>query len=299
MGPLADVTGDPPEDQTEDRAEETPEPAGPPNTRVPAEGTGEAAPEAAEGAPATAEAAGEAAEAAPEPAAPAEEDAPDDTAPPALVPAHEGLVERLRSDLGDGIVEAVSNHGDLVVRVKPEAWHRAAESARARLGFEYLSFISAIDWMPRPDPPSWDPDAPSAPVQPKEMTFGVAGSEGRFQVFACLEATDRRTAPSEDGVDDTQVIFKTDVDEQSPSVASWTDIFPGADWHERECWEMYGIHFEGHPHLRHLYLPSEFEGNPGRKDFPLLAREVKPWPGLVDVELMPGGGDAAEEGAEV
>ena len=65
-------------------------------------------------------------------------------------------------------------------------------------------------------------------------------------------------------------------------------VYPGADWHERETWEMYGIVFDGHPSLRHLYLPSEFEGHPLRKDYPLLAREVKPWPGLVDVEPMPG-----------
>ena len=39
--------------------------------------------------------------------------------------------------------------------------------------------------------------------------------------------------------------------------------------------------------MRHLYLPAEFEGHPLRKDFPLLSREIKPWPGLVDVEPMP------------
>ena len=60
--------------------------------------------------------------------------------------------------------------------------------------------------------------------------------------------------------------------------------YAGADWHERECWEMYGVVFDGHPSLRHLYLPAEFEGHPLRKDYPLLARVVKPWPGLVDVE---------------
>ncbi len=52
---------------------------------------------------------------------------------------------------------------------------------------------------------------------------------------------------------------------------------------------MYGFGFDGHPSLRHLYLPSGFEGHPLRKDFPLLARVVKPWPGLVDVEPMPEG----------
>ena len=73
---------------------------------------------------------------------------------------------------------------------------------------------------------------------------------------------------------------------------------PGADWHERECWEMFGFVFDGHPALRHLYLPSEFEGHPLRKDYPLLSRVVKPWPGLVDVEPMPGEGDDAEAARE-
>ena len=48
-------------------------------------------------------------------------------------------------------------------------------------------------------------------------------------------------------------------------------------------------------------MPSHFEGNPLRKDYPLLARRVKPWPGIVDVELMPGGDedDTAEDGEDV
>ena len=50
---------------------------------------------------------------------------------------------------------------------------------------------------------------------------------------------------------------------------------------------MFGIAFVGHPYLRHLYLPGDFEGHPLRKDFPLLARLVKPWPGIVDVEPCP------------
>jgi NADH-quinone oxidoreductase subunit C len=50
---------------------------------------------------------------------------------------------------------------------------------------------------------------------------------------------------------------------------------------------MFGIVFDGHPNLTHLYLPDGFEGHPLRKTFPLLTREVKPWPGTVDVEDMP------------
>ena len=51
---------------------------------------------------------------------------------------------------------------------------------------------------------------------------------------------------------------------------------------------MFGFTFTGHPKPTHLYLPGTFEGYPLRKDFPLLSRRVKPWPGIVDVEPMPG-----------
>ena len=118
-------------------------------------------------------------------------------------------------------------------------------------------------------------------MQPTETTYGAAGSAGRFQVFAHVQSTSRHWG----------LTLKTDVDEVAPSVASWVPVYPGADWHERECWEMFGISFDGHPSLRHLYLPGQFEGHPLRKDFPLLARVVKPWPGLVDVEAMPGEAD--------
>jgi NADH-quinone oxidoreductase subunit C len=61
---------------------------------------------------------------------------------------------------------------------------------------------------------------------------------------------------------------------------------------------MFGITFDGNLDLRHLYLPTEFEGFPLRKEFPLLARVVKPWPGIVDVEPMPGGDDEEEADAD-
>ena len=60
---------------------------------------------------------------------------------------------------------------------------------------------------------------------------------------------------------------------------------------------MFGIHINDHPDLRALYLPSGFEGNPLLKDYPLVARRVKPWPGIVDVEAMPEeDADGEEEG---
>jgi hypothetical protein len=63
------------------------------------------------------------------------------------------------------------------------------------------------------------------------------------------------------------------------AIASVTDLYPGADWHERETHEMFGVDFPGHPDLKPLLLAPEFEGHPLRKDFVLASRVVKPWPG--------------------
>jgi NADH-quinone oxidoreductase subunit C len=136
------------------------------------------------------------------------------------------------------------------------------------------------------------PGTPNSPTPPTSYAFptGVAGGDSRFQVFARLYNVKTHVG----------LTLKADLDETEPCVDSLVPLYRGADWHEREAWEMYGFEFVDHPGLRHLYLPSEFEGFPLRKDFPLLARLVKPWPGLVDVEPMPGeeaDGDAAAEEA--
>jgi NADH-quinone oxidoreductase subunit C len=188
------------------------------------------------------------------------------------------LLARLERELGDGIVESANAFGTLVVRVKPDAWRKAADVAKHALECDFLSFVAGIDWQPAPREGEEAGGDTSSPVQPTEMTFGTAGSAGRMQVFAHVESTTRNWG----------VTLKTDVDERDPHADSWVAYYPGADWHERETWEMFGVIFDGHPSLRHLYLPSEFEGHPLRKDYPLLARVVKPWPGLVDVEPMPG-----------
>lgn len=202
---------------------------------------------------------------------------------------HGAIVEALRTELGDGLVEHYYSGKEAWVRVAPGSWLEAARICKERLGLTYLGFIAGIDWKLAPDlggEKRWDPDADETPATtdgPGNWTTGVAGGETRFQIFARLYDVVRHVG----------LILKADVGDEEPRAQSWTTLFRGADWHERETWEMYGIEFEGHPGLRHLYLPGEFEGHPLRKDFPLLAREVKPWPGLVNVEGLPGeeGGD--------
>ena len=201
--------------------------------------------------------------------------------PVATDDVRDGIVSMLTDALGAGVVEAyVEPNQDVWVRIANASWQDAANAAKAA-GFSYFSYLSAIDWMIAPegryeDTEFDDPldDTENATKLPEGT--GVAGGDTRFQVLARLESPTAHVG----------VTFKADLADDM-TIATWSDIFPGADWHEREAWEMYGVQFAGHPGLRHIYLPGEFEGHPLRKDFPLLARVVKPWPGVVDIEEIP------------
>ena len=204
----------------------------------------------------------------------------------------EGIIEDLRATIGDQLLDThLIPQRDLWVRVAPEAWVATADALKSQ-GFDYFCFLSAIDWMPSPyGKGEDDPSAPPEEPDPNKgaIVQGYAGGESRFQMLARLNDTRRHVA----------VTIKADVPE-TMSMPTWVRVFAGANWHERETHEMFGIDFEGHPDLRNIYLPGEFEGYPLRKDFPLLSRMVKPWPGIVDVEPMPGleeDADAAEADA--
>ncbi len=206
-------------------------------------------------------------------------------------PRQDAMREQLLSDvsacLGSALVQSHINVGnDLCVRVSTDAWASSAAALKTSLGFDYFCFLSAIDWLPSPFGKG-EEDPTAEPVErDTEIKQGLAGGETRMQVFARL--VNHRTHVG--------ITMKADVPDATPVVPSWVSVFTGANWHEREAHEMFGISFAGHPDLRNMYLPTDFEGHPLRKDFPLLARMVKPWPGIVDVEPLPGGGD--EDDAE-
>ena len=169
-------------------------------------------------------------------------------------------------DFADQVAAAVGgtaeiNFDTVKVTVAPESWVDAHRTARDDLDLVFFSWLSAIDWAN--DVESGEPLTEEIEERTELMTTVGDLSEGR------------------------RVTFSTTLPKEAPSIASLVDVYVGANWHEREASEMFGIEFEGHPDLSHLYLPDSFIGNPLKKSYPLLSREVKPWPGIVDVEAMP------------
>jgi NADH-quinone oxidoreductase subunit C len=166
--------------------------------------------------------------------------------------------------------EAVVSHRTAKIKVAGSDWVSALTTARDQFELIFFSWLSAIDWT-------------------NEVAVGEkleSPVDDRYELLAAVA----------DLTVGYLVVFSTDLPKENPRIDSLTGVYAGANWHEREAYEMFGIDFTGHPQLTKLYLPDGFEGHPLRKSYPLLAREVKPWPGMVDVEGMPGQGDDAADG---
>ncbi|MFE9856747.1 NADH-quinone oxidoreductase subunit C [Streptomyces sp. NPDC005780] len=133
----------------------------------------------------------------------------------------------------------------LTVDVPPASWTTALETARDRLGCTYFDWLSAVD----------------------EPGTG-------FRVCAHVAAL-----PDAVGGSVRRLLVRTTVPHEAAVLPTAIGVYAGADWHERETHEMFGIGFDGHPHLVPLLLPEGFEGHPLRKDFVLAARVAKAWPG--------------------
>ena len=209
----------------------------------------------------------------------------DQPTPEETLPAdedRENLLTELSESLGEILIDSyLRPHEDLWLRVRVDNWHDAVRTAKDA-GFAYFGFLSAIDWNIAPEGRYENTEFYGEIIEEDEepveldASTGYAGGDTRFQLLMQLHSLDRQLG----------VILKADLGEDL-TVDTIRDLFPGADWHERETHEMFGIVFQGHPTLQPLYLPTGFEGHPLRKDFPLLARQVKPWPGVVDIEEIP------------
>jgi NADH:ubiquinone oxidoreductase subunit C len=180
---------------------------------------------------------------------------------------------RVRQALGDRADRIELTHGQIDLTCKPDQLVGVMTALSETPGLEckFLTFLSAIDW---------------SEFERAEEGQGGEGQDEDGGARKGLEVLVHVYSP--DFVVHCNV--HVPVDAEYPVCPSITSLYPGANWHERETHEMFGIVFEGHPRLVNLYLPEDFEGRPLLKSFRLSTRVVKDWPGAKDPEEAAAGG---------
>src|SRR2546421_366701 len=146
------------------------------------------------------------------------------------VTAADRLVERVGNRFTGALRESSDFRGDLSIVIEPSAVVEVARYLRDDEGFDYFLYATAVDW------PARDP---------------------RFTVVWEVRSLANKT----------RIRIKTIAAMPDPHVPSLTEIWPAANWHERETWDLLGIKFDGHPDLRRLLMPQSWEGHPLRKDY--------------------------------
>ena len=142
--------------------------------------------------------------------------------------------DALRGRFGDAVLGTAATKDGLIVRLDPTVLRAALLYLKEEQGFNALLDIIALDRLK------------TAPAGPRfEILYQLYRFPAGQRLRLSIEAAEGRE------IDSAQPVFKS------------------ADWAEREAYDMFGIRFAGHPDLRRIYLPDEFEGFPLRKDFPL------------------------------
>jgi NADH-quinone oxidoreductase subunit C len=136
------------------------------------------------------------------------------------------------SSLGpDMITDAKFDRGELTITVAPEHIRQAAKTVQSA-GYNFLEDVTAVDWLP---------------------------AEPRYQVSYHIVSHTLKE----------RVRLRIFVDSEAGGADSIVPVWPSADFYEREVFDLFGIRFHGHPNLRRIMMPDEFEGHPLRKDFPV------------------------------
>jgi len=153
------------------------------------------------------------------------------------------ILDRLRTRFGAAVVDTHAHRGDHTAVVERAAIVDVLRLCRDEpdLAFDMLSDLTAVDFLKFPG----REDGP------------------RFEVVYHLYSLRHNH----------RVRLKVRVDEDDAMVPTAVDVWPIANWLEREVWDMFGVRFEGHPDLRRLLMYEEFVGHPLRKDYPINRRQ--------------------------
>jgi|SRR5215831_6693002 len=131
----------------------------------------------------------------------------------------------------DALTDALFDRGELSLTVAPEKIREAA-ATMLDAGYNAFEDMTAVDWLP---------------------------SEPRFQLSYHILSHKYKE----------RVRLRAWVDSADPSIESITSVWPGANYYEREVFDLFGIRFDGHPNLRRIMMPEDWVGHPLRKDYPV------------------------------
>ena len=160
-------------------------------------------------------------------------------APGSAAGFHDRTLQTLGRNLGEGVYTTSRFRDNLRVFTAPSRLIDVLEALEGECELRYLAELGATDYLGYP---GW--------------------TRSRFEVHYVLRTLDQAEF----------LVVKTGVDDPKPTIPSATKIWPGADWMEREVYDMYGIVFNGHADLRRILMPDEFTAYPLRKDYPLRGR---------------------------
>jgi NADH/F420H2 dehydrogenase subunit C len=169
-----------------------------------------------------------------------------------------------------GVKKVEEAHGERTLVVEPSRLVEACTHLRDEEGFNFLSDIAAADYL------GWGEKGVSGYIGTAAgrdlnlpMTQGLqtlpASKPKRFSISYHLLSV---------GAEPRRVRVQTWVDDGDP-VPTVIEVWPTADWHEREAWDMMGIPIEGHPNLKRILTDDDWEGHPLRKDYPIGGEPVR------------------------
>jgi NADH:ubiquinone oxidoreductase subunit C len=169
-----------------------------------------------------------------------------------------------------GYVEEKIAHGETTLVVSPEQLSEAATQLRDEEGFNFLSDITAVDYL------GWASKGVAGYIgTPAGRDLNAPATQG-YQVVPV--AKPKRFAMNYHLLSVTErprrLRLQVWLDEGEP-VQSVIPVWPTADWHEREAFDLMGIAIEGHPNLKRILLDDDWEGHPLRKDYPLGGEPVR------------------------
>jgi NADH-quinone oxidoreductase subunit C len=177
------------------------------------------------------------------------------------------LMVKVSARLGARILEHKSFRGDDRIHLDRADLFDSARILRddPKLAFDMLLDVTAIDYVGQPDDfttklETWDRNHMAMrklPQRRHELVLPQPGPHPRFAMVYHLTSTRYLH----------RIRIKCRVPEDDPTIASLAPLWQGADWLERETYDLYGIRFSGHPDLRRIYLYDGFEGHPLRKDY--------------------------------